>query len=125
MQNIPRHIYVLLDAHTSYVIFIFHVILDAMQFFGYIAGGEWIGHYNQSTKQYISINGSNLDHSLRVVQILVDLHKADPVVVGLEPCKCVFASICTVAGDDDRRAFIYNLLIITPSIVTLSSNSEK
>ena len=70
----------------------------------YIEGGEWIGHYNQSTKQYISINGSNLDHSLRVVQILVDLHKLDPVVVGLEPRKCVFASDCTIVVEDDCRA---------------------
>lgn len=85
----------------SSVINIFHVILNATQCSFYITGGEWIGHYNQSTKQYISINGSNLDHSLRVVQILVDLHKADPVVVGLEPCMCVFASDCTVTESDE------------------------
>jgi hypothetical protein len=84
---------------------------NAMLFF-YIKGGEWIGHYNQSTKQYISINGTNLDHSLRVVQILVDLHKADPVVVGLEPCKCVFALNGTVAGDDDCRACSYDSIHI-------------
>ena len=82
--------HVLLNAYMSYMIYkyVFYFILNAIQCFCNIVGGEWIGHYNQSTKQYISINGSNLDHSLRVVQILVDLHKADPVVVGLEPCKC-------------------------------------
>ena len=50
-------------------------------------GGEWIGHYNQTTKQYSSINGTNLEHSMKVVQLLVDRHKSDPIIVGLEPRK--------------------------------------
>jgi glucan 1,3-beta-glucosidase len=50
-----------------------------------IRGGDWIGHYNQSTKEYDSINMTNINHSLNVVEILVDLHKNDPIVIGLEP----------------------------------------
>jgi hypothetical protein len=52
-------------------------------------GGDWIGHYNQTTKQYDSINTTNIAHSLKVVQVLVDLHKDDPVVIGLEPRKFI------------------------------------
>ena len=52
-------------------------------------GGDWIGQYNQSSKQYDSINITNIDHSLKVVQTLVDLHKDDPIIIGLEPRKCL------------------------------------
>ena len=50
-------------------------------------GGDWIGHYNQTTKQYDSINTTNIDHSLRVVETLIHIHKDDPIIIGLEPCK--------------------------------------
>lgn len=63
------------------------IYLNATLLFSSIKGGEWIGHYNQTTKQYSSINGTNLEHSLKVVQLLVDRHKSDPIIVGLEPRK--------------------------------------
>ena len=63
------------------------IYLNATFLYPSIKGGEWIGHYNQTTKQYSSINGTNLEHSLKVVQLLVDRHKSDPIVVGLEPRK--------------------------------------
>jgi hypothetical protein len=50
-------------------------------------GGDWIGHYNQTTKLYDSINTTNIEQSILVVQKLVDLHKDDPIIIGLEPRK--------------------------------------
>ena len=52
-----------------------------------LSGGDWIGQYNQTSKQYDSINMTNIDHGLKVVQTLVDRHKYDPIIIGLEPCK--------------------------------------
>lgn len=67
------------------------------------AGGEWIGHYNQTTKMYTSLNQSNIDHSLRVVQILVDIHKDDPVIIGLEP-----REYCHIALKNINNHVIHN-----------------
>ena len=50
-----------------------------------IRGGSWAGHYNTSTFRYDSINASHIDFTLEVVRALVQHHKADPVVVGIEP----------------------------------------
>ena len=50
-----------------------------------IRGGNWIGHWNQEKFQYDDINQENIDHSLRVVKIVVDMYKNNPIVVGLEP----------------------------------------
>ena len=48
-------------------------------------GANWIGQYNLMTRSYDSINMTNIRNSLHVVQLLVDIHKNDPVVVGLTP----------------------------------------
>ena len=50
-----------------------------------IRGGDWIGSYNSTTHQYDNINTTNIEHSLNVIRKLVDVHKSDPVVIGVEP----------------------------------------
>jgi hypothetical protein len=49
------------------------------------AGANWIGEYNIITRSYDSINMTNIGNSLLVVKRLVQLHKDDPVVVGMTP----------------------------------------
>ena len=48
-------------------------------------GANWIGEYNIITRSYDSINMTNIGNSLLVVKRLVQLHKDDPVVVGMTP----------------------------------------
>ena len=48
-------------------------------------GGDWIGHFNDTTHSYDNVNYTNIDISLDVVKTVVSAHKNDKVVVGLEP----------------------------------------
>ena len=57
-------------------------------------GANWIGEYNLITRSYDSINMTNIANSLQVVRSLVQLHKDDPVVVGMTPGKCVRTHAC-------------------------------
>ena len=50
-----------------------------------IRGADWVGHYNISTYRYDNINQTHIDFTLDVVQALVEHHKDDPVVIGVEP----------------------------------------
>lgn len=50
-----------------------------------IRGGDWVGHFNDTTKMYDSVNMTNIEHSLHVVREIVKAHKDDPVLAGLEP----------------------------------------
>ena len=58
------------------------------------AGANWIGEYNIITRSYDSINMTNIGNSLLVVKNLVQLHKDDPVVVGMTPGTYVRKNIC-------------------------------
>eukprot|EP01038_Epipyxis_sp_PR26KG_P009311 gene9311-12547_t len=48
-------------------------------------GGDWIGQFNTTTKTYQTLNSSNFIHSVSVVNIIVDMYKDNPVVIGIEP----------------------------------------
>jgi glucan 1,3-beta-glucosidase len=50
-----------------------------------IRGADWIGHYNVTYRRYDSINYTNIEHGLKVVQTLVETHYKDPAVVGMTP----------------------------------------
>lgn len=50
-----------------------------------IRGADWIGHYNRTTFKYDNINLTHISFTLDVVSKIVDFHKHDPVVVGIEP----------------------------------------
>jgi len=50
-----------------------------------IRGADWVGHYNTTTFRYDSINASHIDFTLDVVRELIERHKHDPVVIGIEP----------------------------------------
>ena len=58
------------------------------------AGANWIGEYNIITRSYDSINMTNIGNSLLVVKNLVQLHKDDPVVVGMTPGTYARKNIC-------------------------------
>ena len=52
-----------------------------------IRGGNWIGNFNLTTHSYDTFNKTNVEESLKLIAIIVDRYKTDPVVVGLEPGK--------------------------------------
>lgn len=52
-----------------------------------IRGGSWAGSFNQTTKQYDSIDRDNIARSLQVVEAVIARHKDDSPIVGLEPSK--------------------------------------
>lgn len=48
-------------------------------------GGDWVGHYNDTTHQYDSIDYENIQFTLTVVEKLINTHKDDLTVIGVEP----------------------------------------
>ena len=50
-----------------------------------IRNAKWIGEFNQTTATYDTINNDNIQHSLNVIQIIVDLYKDHHAVLGIEP----------------------------------------
>lgn len=52
-----------------------------------IRGGNWVGDYNIETQQYDNVNYAHIDHAVEVVRVLIERHKKDPIIVGVEPRK--------------------------------------
>ena len=50
-----------------------------------IRTAEWMGVFDRHNGNYTSINHSNIRHSLRVIQKIVDEYSGHPAVLGLEP----------------------------------------
>lgn len=50
-----------------------------------IRTAEWMGVFDRHNGNYTSINHSNIRHSLRVIQKIVDEYGGHPAVLGLEP----------------------------------------
>ncbi|KAG7363490.1 cellulase glycosyl hydrolase family 5 protein [Nitzschia inconspicua] len=50
-----------------------------------IRDARWIGTFDQENANYSSINFDNIQHSLDVIEIIVDKYKGHPAVHGLEP----------------------------------------
>ena len=50
-----------------------------------IRDARWLGYFDQSTASYPSINYENVQHSLAVIQDIVDRYAGHPAVLGLEP----------------------------------------
>lgn len=46
---------------------------------------RWIGEFDPDTTLYSHINRTNIQHSLDVIQIIVEKYKGHPAVLGLEP----------------------------------------
>lgn len=44
---------------------------------------HWMGDYNLTTQAYGAINYANLNHTLRVYEVMIDLYKDSPEVFGL------------------------------------------
>jgi len=44
---------------------------------------NWIGMYNLSTQKYGDINYANLNHTMRVYEVMIDMYKDSPEVFGL------------------------------------------
>lgn len=50
-----------------------------------IRDARWMGTFDQATATYTSINHENIQHSLEVIERIVDRYKSHPAVQGLEP----------------------------------------
>jgi len=50
-----------------------------------VRGGDWIGDYNEISRQYVTINNTHLWHSLQAIQQMIVLYGDHPMVVGIEP----------------------------------------
>jgi len=50
-----------------------------------IRDARWLGTFDQDTASYSSINYDNINHSLEVIQNIVDRYRMHPGVQGLEP----------------------------------------
>jgi len=50
-----------------------------------IRDARWLGTFDQETATYTSINRENIQHSLEVIERIVDRYKLHPAVQGLEP----------------------------------------
>ena len=50
-----------------------------------IRAANWIGEFDPQAINYTTINYDNIDHSLRVIQKLVDRYHDHPSVLGVEP----------------------------------------
>jgi len=46
---------------------------------------RWMGEFDLDSTSYTSINRANIEHSLQVIEIIVDTYKGHPAVLGLEP----------------------------------------
>ena len=46
---------------------------------------RWMGEFDLDSTSYTSINRANIQHSLEVIEIVVDKYKGHPAVLGLEP----------------------------------------
>lgn len=44
---------------------------------------DWIGLYNVSTETYGPVNNTNLNHTLRVFEVMIDMYKDSSAVFGL------------------------------------------
>lgn len=50
-----------------------------------IRGGNWAGLYNTTSQTYATINNTNIEMTLKVVEKVVELYKDSSVVVGITP----------------------------------------
>jgi glucan 1,3-beta-glucosidase len=57
-----------------------------------IRAANWIGDFDAQHINYTTINHDNINHSLRVIQKIVDRYHDHPAVLGIEPGK----SVCIV-----------------------------
>lgn len=46
---------------------------------------NWMGEFDYKTNSYPTINRANVEHSLNVLQLIIDRYKNHPAVMGLEP----------------------------------------
>mmetsp|Transcript_9869 Transcript_9869/g.20524 ORF Transcript_9869/g.20524 Transcript_9869/m.20524 type:complete len:111 (-) Transcript_9869:144-476(-) len=52
-----------------------------------IRDARWIGSFDQEKAEYTSINYENIQHSLEVIEAIVQRYKSHPAVQALEVCK--------------------------------------
>ena len=50
-----------------------------------VRAARWLGDFNRFNLTYEVINYAHIQHSLDTIQIIVDLYKNNPAVIGLEP----------------------------------------
>jgi len=50
-----------------------------------IRSAGWMGEFDRYTAGYKNINYDNIQHALDVIQIIVDMYKSYPAVLGIEP----------------------------------------
>ena len=50
-----------------------------------LRSAEWMGTFNYTTASYPIINKANIQHSLNVIQLILDRYKHHPAVMGIEP----------------------------------------
>jgi aryl-phospho-beta-D-glucosidase BglC (GH1 family) len=50
-----------------------------------LRSAEWMGKFDYETASYPKINKSNIEHSLEVIQLIIDRYKHHPAVMGIEP----------------------------------------
>ena len=73
-------------AHISFFVSFSAEYVDQISFQHWpIRDARWMGHFDQEVANYTFINRENIQHSLEVIQEIVDLYAGHPAVLGLEP----------------------------------------
>jgi aryl-phospho-beta-D-glucosidase BglC (GH1 family) len=52
-----------------------------------IRGGDWSGFYDETTQSFVSLNETNLLHTLEVVRRITLKYRNHPAVIGIQPGK--------------------------------------
>lgn len=50
-----------------------------------IREANWIGDFDPVALEYTSVNRANIEHSLRVIETIVEMYSGHPAVLGIEP----------------------------------------
>ena len=62
-----------------------------------IRDARWIGSFDQEKAEYSSINYENIQHSLEVIEAIVQRYKSHPAVQALEVCKDAPKKLCCLS----------------------------
>lgn len=56
-----------------------------------VRGGDWAGMFDEGSQSYLTLNETNMLHSLEVVRRIAERYKDHPAVVGVQPGKIILS----------------------------------